>query len=166
MRRPTAESVTVVQHGGDLPGFHSGLMLVPDRQFAMTLLTNSEGGRKLIAQLFADDWALRRFAGVSNLPAVPRHLGAGELAAYEGQYTAQQIGFAGPPVDVVMQLSVGDGGLQMVEVGAGTPATALTFYKDEYVLVGDTGLHADFLRAATGHVAWLRLGGRLLRHVG
>src|SRR4051812_9567641 len=165
MRRPTAESVTVVQHGGDLPGFHSGLMLVPDRQFAITVLTNCESGRKLIAQLFAEDWALRRFAGVSNMPAVPRHLGAGELATYEGQYIAEQIGFTGPPIEVVMQLNAADGGLQMIEQDEGGTTTMLTFYKDDYVLVGDTSLRADFLRHADGRVAWLRLGGRLLRHV-
>jgi Beta-lactamase len=165
MRRPTAEGVTVVQHGGDLPGFHSGLMLVPDRQFAITVLTNCESGPKLIAQLFADDWALRRFADVSNLPAVSRHLGAGELAAYEGQYTARRIGFTGPPVDLVMQLNAADGGLHMVEQDGDGTATALTFYKDDHVLVGGTGPRADFLRDAIGRVAWLRLGGRRLRHI-
>jgi hypothetical protein len=33
------------------------------------------------------------------------------------------------------------------------------------VLVGGTGLRADFLRDAIGRVAWLRLGGRRLRHI-
>jgi hypothetical protein len=164
MRRPTAEGVTVVQHGGDLPGFHSGLMLVPDRQFAITMLTNSNSGPKLISQFFADDWALRRFVGLSNLPAEPRRLTVDELSAYEGQYTAQQIGFTGPPADLTMQLKGADGGLQMIEQGAGGTTTALTFYKDDHVLVGDTGLRANFLRDGNGGVTWLRLGGRLFRH--
>lgn len=166
MLRPTAEGVNVVQHGGDLPGFHSGLMLVPDRRFAITMLTNCNSGPKLIDQVFAEDWALRLFAGLGNLPAVPRQLSAGELAAYEGQYTAQQIGFTGPPVDIVMQLAAADGGLQLTEVGAGGTTTMLTFYKDDFVLYGDTGLRANFLRDADGNVAWFRLGGRLLRHGG
>ncbi|MGB0096855.1 MAG: serine hydrolase domain-containing protein [Solirubrobacteraceae bacterium] len=63
--RPSAQGVRIVQHGGDWPGQHSGFIMVPERGFAMTLLTNSEGGPKLIAELFTDDWALKRFAAVS-----------------------------------------------------------------------------------------------------
>src|SRR3954467_7992794 len=84
---------------------------------------------------------------------------------HQGHYTAEQIGFTGPPAEVVMQLNAADGGLQMIEQHSGGTTTALTFYKDDYVLVGDTGLRADFLRDADGRVTWLRLGGRLLRHV-
>jgi CubicO group peptidase (beta-lactamase class C family) len=165
MLRPTAEGPIVVQHGGDLPGYHSGFMMVPDRDFAMTLLTNSDSGKQLVGELFYKDWALRRFAGVGNLPAEPRPLGAAELAAYEGSYTARQIGFTGPPFDTTMRMAGADGALQMVEGTGGdtTPATVLRFYREDFVLVGDTGLRADFLRDAAGRVAWFRLGGRLFR---
>ena len=36
--------------------------------------------------------ALRRFAGISNLPAVPRAPSPSELAPYEGRYTSEVIG--------------------------------------------------------------------------
>ena len=81
MLRPTAEGPTVVQHGGDWSGQHSGFLMVPRRDFAITLLTNSESGPALVAELFADDWALREFAGVRNLRAVPRELPPDRLAA-------------------------------------------------------------------------------------
>ena len=42
--RPSAEGVRIVQHGGDWPGQHSGFLFVPDRDFALTMLTNSDGG--------------------------------------------------------------------------------------------------------------------------
>jgi CubicO group peptidase (beta-lactamase class C family) len=166
MVRPTAEGVTVVQHGGDLPGFHSGFLLVPEKGFAITMLTNSESGPQLIAQLFYDDWALRRFAGVRNLPAVPRTLSEADLAPYEGHYTAQQIGFDDTTVDLPVELAGSDGGLKMTE-GAGDDSTTrmLTFYKDDYVLVDNIGLRANFLRDVNGRVAWLRFGGRLFRHL-
>ena len=164
MTRPTAEGVTVVQHGGDLPGFHSGFVMVPNRDFAMTVLTNSESGRHLIAALFADDWALRCFAGVSNVPASPQRLSAGELAGYEGEYRNQQIGFDGPLSDASSRIAPAVGQLQMVTgEGAGRTATELAFYRADHVLVGKSGLRADFLRDARGRVEWLRLGGRLLR---
>ena len=71
MLRPSAEGIRIVQHGGTYLGQHAGFLMVPDRNFALTVLTNSDGGRKLTAELFIDDWALKRFAGVSNLPANP-----------------------------------------------------------------------------------------------
>jgi CubicO group peptidase (beta-lactamase class C family) len=165
MLRPTAEGPKVVQHGGDLPGYHSGLMLVPERRFGMVLLTNCETGRQLVPQLFAQDWALRHFAGVSNLPAPPRRLPTAALAAYQGTYTAQQIGFDGPPATISLRLVGADGRLSM-DKGDGESPTILTFYRDDYVLLGDTGMRCDFLRGADGTVAWLRMGGRLLRRSG
>ncbi|GAN76278.1 serine hydrolase domain-containing protein [Acidisphaera rubrifaciens] len=166
MLRPTAEGITVVQHGGDLPGYHSGFMMVPERRFGITLLTNSDSGPDLLARLFIDDWALRRFARVRNLPAVPQTLGAGELAPYEGAYTAEQIGFTGPPATLKLQMRAKDGALTMDRVGSGAPLIMLKFYKRDYVVDEDNGLRANFLRDPDGSVAWFRLGGRLFRHVG
>src|SRR5262249_60358707 len=99
MLRPSAEGVQIVEHGGKWEGQISGFLMVPERGFAFTVLTNSEGGGKLVDELTTDDWALRRFAGVSNLPAVPRALSPGGLAPYEGRYVFQVIGADGGAVD-------------------------------------------------------------------
>lgn len=90
MLRPSAQGVRIVQHGGDVPGERSGFMFVPARGFALTVLTNSDGGVRLLGELFADDWALRRFAGLTNLPAIRRKLPARPLAPFEGRYSAQE----------------------------------------------------------------------------
>jgi CubicO group peptidase (beta-lactamase class C family) len=162
--RPTAEGPKVIQHGGDLPGYHSGFFLVPDQQFGMTLLTNSEHGPSLLAELFIDDWALRRFTGLSNLPAEPMTLSAAELAPYEGAYWAEQIGFTGPAARFEIQLQGKDGALTLTKVGAGAPSQILNFYKDDYVVIAGLGMRANFLRDGSGRVAWFRLGGRLYSH--
>jgi CubicO group peptidase (beta-lactamase class C family) len=91
MLRPSAEGEPIVQHGGSGPGQNSGFIMVPSRGFALTVLTNSDSGLSLLAELFTDDWALRRFPGVSNLPAAPQSLSPGDLAPYEGRYVAYQI---------------------------------------------------------------------------
>ncbi|MEV4639697.1 serine hydrolase domain-containing protein [Actinoplanes sp. NPDC049548] len=166
MLRPTAEGPKVVQHGGDWAGQHSGFLMVPERGFALTVLTNSEGGPGLLAELFADDWALRRFAGVRNLPAVPRRLPAAVLAGYEGRYSATQIGFDGTPVDIELEL-VADAGQLSVRV-EGQEGLRLAFYRRDYVLVlepsgAETHSRANFVRGADGRVTWLRFGGRLFR---
>ena len=165
--RPSAEGVRVVQHGGDTPGQHSGFLMVPDRDFAITLLTNSEGGPNLLEELFTDDWALRRFAGISNLPAVPRALSPAQLAPYEGTYTNEAIGPAGDLETGQFELTAANG--QLLATADGTPAARLAFYRPDYVLVlGPNGeptpTRANFVRSADGRVDWLLLGGRLSRH--
>jgi len=166
MLRPTAEGPKVVQHGGDWAGQHSGFLMVPERGFALTVLTNSEGGPALLAELFADDWALRRFAGVRNLPAVPRALPAAALAGYAGHYTAEQIGLDGATAAIELDL-VADAGQLSVRVG-GEEGLRLAFYRRDFVLAlepsgAETHSRANFVRGADGGVAWLRFGGRLFR---
>ncbi|OJF12809.1 penicillin-binding protein [Couchioplanes caeruleus subsp. caeruleus] len=166
MLRPTAEGPLVVQHGGDWTGQHSGFLMVPEREFALTVLTNAETGPALLAELFADDWALSRFAGVHNLRAVPRPLSASALAPYAGTYTGEQIGPDGTTAVLALDL-VPDAGRLSIRFD-GVEAGRLAFYRRDYALVLDpTGAPAhtrvNFLRDG-GKIAWLRFGGRLLRH--
>jgi hypothetical protein len=169
MLRPSSEGVRIVQHGGALQGQRSGFLMVPERGFAFTMLTNSDGGDQLHNDLFVDDWALRRFAGISNLPAVPRALTPGELAPYEGHYVRQAIDpVTGAMAEIVVELRGDQGQLHMTLTGE---EYRLAFYRDDYVLVLDAtgqpvGTRSDFLRDADGGVAWLRNHGRLFRHVG
>jgi hypothetical protein len=152
-----------VQHGGDWAGQHSGFLMVPERDFALTVLTNSESGPALLSDLFAGDWALSRFAGVHNLPATPRTLPPSALAAYEGTYTAQEIYFDGSLLSGSLDLVADSGELSVRE--SGTEALRLAFYRKDYVLVQapEANARASFVRGADGEVAWLRFGGRLWR---
>jgi CubicO group peptidase (beta-lactamase class C family) len=177
--RPTAEGVVVVQHGGDMPGYHHHLMLVPAQRFAIILLTNGELGGLLTAELFVKDWTLRRFVGLRNLPTPPRRLSASELAQYEGQYTAEyitvdnqdlfgQLQLTGRPDGTLQQTYPGSGDAEAEDdlgPGAATdlPLAVLTFYADDYVIDESNGARSDFLRDESGAVVWLRYGGRLYR---
>lgn len=165
--RPSAEGVRIVQHGGSWAGQYSGFLLVPDRGFALTVLTNSEGGPALLDTLFTDDWALRRFAGLHNLPATPQALPADRLAPYEGTYTLTTIGPDGAAQATDLELVAADGRL-LVRYD-GTAVAAFAFYRPDHVLVlGPNGeptpSRADFVRDRSGRVAWLRFGGRLASH--
>ena len=172
--RPTAEGVHVVQHGGSWSGQHSGFLFVPDRDFAFTVLTNSDGGALLTTDLVYDDWVLQHFAGLQNLPAAPRDLSAAELAPYEGRYTAVEIAPDGDVVSTDTVLTAAAGRLRyevpsMAEAPLGMPAY-LAFYRDDHVLMlgRDGNLmpgRADFVRDDAGSLQWLRMGGRLQRKV-
>ncbi|WP_063775507.1 serine hydrolase domain-containing protein [Actinoplanes rectilineatus] len=174
MLRPTAEGPKVVQHGGDLGGQHSGFLMVPERDFALTVLTNSEGGPALLDDLFGGDWALSRFTGLHNLPAVPLRLSAAELAPYEGPYLGQQIGYTGETEYVPLRLTAADGVL--VVSYADEELLRLAFYRnavakrDHVVVLQPDGSaansRANFVRDRDGSIAWLRVGGRLYRHDG
>ncbi|WP_245541484.1 serine hydrolase domain-containing protein [Smaragdicoccus niigatensis] len=180
MLRPTAENETVVQHGGTWSGQRSGFFMVPSRNFAMTVLTNSEGGSMLLAELFAEDWSLRKFAGVSNLPATPQKLSAADLAPYEGGYATDDIDQSGTLGTVVINFRAQDGQLvgNMSDAPDGSylpdeqavPDLGLAFYKTDYGLdlgpdLKPVGTRSNFLRAADGSVAWFSNHGRLYRHL-
>ena len=166
--RRTAEGIRVPMHGGSWAGQYSGFLLVPERDFAMTMLTNSDGGSKLRLELFFDDWALQRFAGLHNPPAEPMRLPASRLAEYEGTYRKRDIDRAGNWQETVLTLRVAEGALQgEMALGDTVSEIGLTFYRDEYVLVVQDGSEppgshrANFVRDAAGRVAWFSDSGRL-----
>jgi hypothetical protein len=154
----------VFQHGGSWAGQNSDFFFVPDRQFAMTVLTNSTSGSRVLYELGRSGWALSQFCGLSNPPAVPKALPSERLAAYEGQYKAGVIPPNGPSdqiVDQVIELKGADGGLR---VTGDSDTSALAFYRDEYVLATNPQNQpnrSDFVRGPDGRIAWLRDGGRL-----
>ncbi|MCV7145708.1 serine hydrolase domain-containing protein [Mycobacterium riyadhense] len=176
MLRPSAENVTVVEHGGTWKGQRSGFVMVPDRNFAMTVLTNSDGGFHMINDLFSCGWALHTFAGVSNLPATPVHLGAVELAPYEGRYIAEQVSQNGSLEQAVIDFRARDGQLAG-SIGAGdanpdgenSAKLGFAFYRPDYGLdLGPddkpTGSRSNFVRGPDGNIAWFcSQHGRLFR---
>jgi CubicO group peptidase (beta-lactamase class C family) len=180
-RRRTAQGVPAFQHGGSWQGQYSGLFFVPQHQFAMTVLTNSTGGPRLIHELFFTDWALRRFVGLSDPPGEPRAMPPAMLAPYEGRYRAWIIPpeeprerfvgtsfeITGPPdpfVETAFEIKAANGGLQAKSEDLNL---TLAFYRDDHVLATDQNgqVHrADFIRGPDGRIAWLRDGGRLFAH--
>lgn len=178
MLRPSAENVTIVQHGGTWNGQHSGFFMVPECDFAMTVLTNSEGGAQLINDLFGDDWALRRFAGISNLPATAQELSATDLEPFRGRYIAQHVAESGDPGQTVIEFEVGsgqlDGTMTADDITGSNPNSqashrlGIAFYRPDHGLdLGadnkPTGTRSDFVRGADGTIAWFRSHGRLYR---
>ena len=166
-QRRTAEGVPVFQHGGSWGGQNSDFFFVPDRGFAMTTLTNSTTGPKLIADLTrSGGWALSHFAGLNNPPAVPKKRAPAELAAYEGRYKGWIIPPTGTPdtiEELAIDLRVADGGLRVI----GDLELILAFYRDDFVLTTDPEgqvKRSDFVRGPDGGVAWFRDGGRIFAH--
>ncbi|MCC2676631.1 MAG: penicillin-binding protein [Ramlibacter sp.] len=167
-QRRTAEGIPVFQHGGSWGGQNSDFFFVPDRHFAMTVLTNSTGGSKLIAELGRSSWALNKFCGLSNPPAEPKLQPLARLKDYEGHYKGWVIPPDGPP-DKIDELHAELRAIKGELRATGDLEMSLAFYRDGYVLTTDPDSQvkrSDFLRGPDGTVAWLRDGGRLFAKQG
>jgi hypothetical protein len=162
-------SVQVIRHGGGTKGQLSTLQFVPDRQFAIAILSNSERGDEMEAH--AVRWALEHYLGAREVDPAVRPAGAGELAAYAGRYRA--LG-----EDLVLTVTGEHLQVEFVPLGGfPTPDTppmpappplkaALKAKGDDrcqgLVLLDEpaVGQQGEFLRE-DGQIVWLRLGGRL-----
>jgi CubicO group peptidase (beta-lactamase class C family) len=157
----------VVEHGGGTNGQISQLRLVPDRQFAFTIVTNAAGGRNLIPVIGRA--VMEAYLGVPNVLPPRMAVNAGALAEYAGTYRRQ---FA----DVVVSVD-GDALLFRTipkmpgldgKVPPADPAQRIGFYATDKLLrlagplAGNPA--GEFVRGTDGKVAWLRMG-RILRRV-
>ena len=73
-----------IWHSGGTVGQISLLLLVPDHNFALGILTNAYGGRLVNSQLRR--WALAHFLDVHTADPEPRDASEADLAVYVGRY--------------------------------------------------------------------------------
>ena len=157
-----------VAHGGGTHGQLSAFQLVPERGFALAVVTNANRGGRLLREV--TEWALRHYLALAEPKPEPLPRSETELAPYAGRY-------AGALATGDVELRVRDGGLvlQMFPKGGfpkpGTPPPPAPPPVRAAVCAGDglVGLEpplqdarADVLRGPDGRIAWLRFGGRLL----
>ena len=100
----TVRGRTTLEHGGSVPGYRSQLLLLPDEETALVLLTNSDrGGAAIEHVLDALDLAVR-------LPD-ERYASEKELAALTGLYRE--------PSGIEITVSATDGGIDAVATQTG-----------------------------------------------
>ena len=78
------DGVKVVEHGGSLNGFQVKLKFVPERRFAIAILTNSGRGGVLGDRVA--EWALDHFLGLRAPKPEPIALPDESLARFAGRY--------------------------------------------------------------------------------
>ncbi|MDR7417397.1 MAG: serine hydrolase domain-containing protein [Armatimonadota bacterium] len=152
--------VRLVRHGGSTSGFMASLVLVPEHEFAIGVLTNATSGAALHADV--TDWALRRYLGVSEPDPVPLAMDGAALAPYLGRYT-------GALSD--LELRVADGHLVLHVWPKGgfpvrdappppppPPARAAFVAPERFVVLDGLmkGRRGEFLQHPDGRIAWLR----------
>lgn len=158
-----------MQHGGSTNGQQASLILVPDRDFAIAVLTNADRGRQLHGAITKA--ALAEFLGLRDPDPVLLDARPGALTEYLGRYSAVLS-------DVELTLdgglvlherrsadrAVGDQALKPLPV----PPVRLGLTAADRVVALDfpyRGDRGEFLRSPGGGIEWFRWGGRIARRL-
>lgn len=158
------KGVRLVAHGGTTHiGHLSAFVMVPERDFAVTVLTNSMRGIQVHKAVV--DRALELYLGIKRRrPAEPKADGV-DVRAYEGHYVD---GFKSFAIDVEARGKGLRGTYSSLnsDEDPGLPPFRLSLLEDDRAVISGgrlNGYRADFLRDERGRVRWFRIGGRLLR---
>ena len=170
----TVGTVRTAAHGGTFAGHILLLELVPEKNFAMAILTNAGGGWRLIQDV--ERAALREYHGaVFAANQAIGHRGLNETLPNAAPLAKQPspsayVGVYERPMNTIDVKNV-DGRL-VVQVqprgAARDPEMPLAFYAADraYVTSGpEANASVEFVRDASDAVQWVRLTGRIARRV-
>lgn len=161
----TPSGARIVEHGGSTNGFQAQLLLVPERRFAIAILTNSSRGTVAIREI--EEWALDRYCGITfQQPAIVR-VAPEQLKRVAGLYRR-------PGVEQVVR--VADSGIAIESTtqhpltGKQTklpPIVAKPISQNEFLVTeGEWArMRVDFIDGESGRPAFMRFGGRLAERV-
>jgi CubicO group peptidase (beta-lactamase class C family) len=83
------DGVGSVGHGGSINGQESTLQLIPERDFAITILTNAARGERLHTEVLR--WAYENYLGMEFEDPQPLQLSPEQLAEFAGDYRFGQM---------------------------------------------------------------------------
>jgi len=163
------DNLRIVRHGGATNGQQATLQMVPARQFAIVMLTNSDRGSELIQPVVKK--AFESYLGIVEDEPKPITASQEQLSQYAGRYE-------GAAEDLQLEMAASALTLTVIPKGGfptpdsppqpAPPPTKLALCGPDHALALDepfSGHQAEFLRAADGQLAWLRFGGRVHRLV-
>ena len=157
--------VKTVAHGGGTVGQMSAFLLVPARNFALTVLTNADQGSALRTRVVK--WALENIAGLVAPEPSLLSLTAEELTPYTGHYSAARsdLKVTVEGERLILQ-AIPKGGFPKKDSPPGPtppPAPAAFTARDRLIITDgpSAGNRGEVLRGPAGEIVWLRLGSRV-----
>ena len=161
------DGVRIVRHGGATNGQLSAFQMVPERGFAVAVLTNANRGVELHGQVVK--WTLEHYCGLHEPEQTAVPMAPDALAAYVGIYAAplSDIAIAHHGGELIAQV-MPKGGFpnRLSQLPPPPPPTRVEFIGADWIRATDepfAGNKAEFLRDPDGSVGWLRWGGRAAR---
>lgn len=166
----TVGSLKVAAHGGTLAGHILLIELVPERNFAIGILTNANTGWKLIQDVerealkqyhgatFPKNYAIAHRGLVETMPNVEPLATQPDPTPYLGRYLR--------PTNSI-SVRVENGRLLVQDVpntGDPRPVMPIAFFGPDRAVVTDgteRGQTIEFIRDAAGTVRWVRVVGRI-----
>ncbi len=163
------EGLNIVSHGGATNGQIAGLYFIPEKQFALAVLTNSEDGRMVTkAALKA---AVKIYLDVDLFSPKPIEVPKEELHEYVGNYELPLLAF---------ELKLKKGHLVIHEKPRGgfpkpdspslppAPPMRMAFYEKDKAFVLDEPMKnmlGEFLRGTDGSLQYFRLSSRVRKKI-
>jgi CubicO group peptidase (beta-lactamase class C family) len=168
----TVGGVRTASHGGTLGGHILLLEIVPERNFAIAILTNANTGWRVIQDVerealksylglsYAPNQAIAHRGLVETLPSATPLVTQPDFAPYVGTYER-------PSNSVVVR---SEGGKLLVQerpnTGTAGAEMSIAFFGPDRAVVmdgADRGQSIEFVRDAAGVVQWVRVVGRIAR---
>ena len=162
--------VRTASHGGTLGGHNLLLEIVPERNFAIAVLTNSNAGWRVIEAVerealrsylgltYAKNQAIAHRGVVETLPTATPLAKQPPAAQYRGTY-------ARPMNTVEVREENGGVVVQVVQSsGVRGAVMPISFFGEDRAVVtagADVGQSVEFVRDASGRVQWVRVTGRV-----
>ena len=163
------DQLRIVRHGGATNGQQATLQMVPARQFAILMLTNSDRGSELIRPVVKK--AFESYLGIVEQEPEPIPASEDQLSQYIGRYESAA-------ENLKLEMSAGALTLTVIPKGGfptpnsppqpAPPPTKIALCGPDQALALDEpflGDQAEFLRGEDGQLTWLRFGGRVHRLV-
>ena len=158
-----------VGHGGATVGQQAQLVFVPERKFALALLTNAGSGGRLNQEVTRA--AMKEYFAIEDRDPTPSATQP-DLAAYAARYSRS---FS----DIVITLESGTLHVQSIAkrgfpnasapVPPPGPKVPYAFYATDRAVATtgpQKGTRIDFIRNPDGSLGWVRVGGRIHRKSG
>jgi CubicO group peptidase (beta-lactamase class C family) len=154
-----------IGHGGGTNGQITLLRIVPSRNFASVVFTNSDEGDMLTYRIA--NLATKEYLGLSLPEALPLELPEAQLSQYTGKYEA---------ASDLLEITLHDGGLVLHDTPKGgfptpdcpppqaPPPVRIALYAADRFLALDEPMkdaRGEFLRDAASRIVWMRFGGRV-----
>jgi hypothetical protein len=165
------DGVRLVSHGGSTNGQYSAFVMVPERDFAVAVLTNcGPNGSELHDELVK--WALEAYLGVIDKDPDPVELSEADLVPYAGHYEtiAAECDVTVEGTGLLVKVTIKPEVLaQIRESGEEVPDEPpiplglLAGEGDRYIVSGGPakGMKGYFVRSPSGEVEAVHMGGRL-----